>query len=112
MAETILSTPFVQDLLLPFLLVFTVIFAVLQKSEILGKGKRQVDALVSLSIALIFVSVGRAVDIVTGLVPFLAVSLVVILVFLLLLGSIYKEGEFGLHKGIKITLGILIAIGV
>ena len=70
MVETILSSPFVVEILLPFLLVFVVVFAVLQKSEVLGRGKRQVDALVALAVALIFISVGRAVDIVLDLIPF------------------------------------------
>ena len=42
----------------------------------------------------------------------MAVSLIVILVFLILLGGFFKEGEFGLGKGVTITLGIVIAIAV
>jgi len=112
MAETIFSSPIVIEVLLPFLLVFTVIFAILQKSGILGKGKKQIDAIVSLAIALIFVAVGKSVGIILELIPFLVVSLVIILIFLLLVGSLFKEGEFGLPKGVKITIGIIITIAL
>jgi len=112
MVETILQSPFVVEILLPFLLVFTVVFAVLQKSEVLGKGKRQIDAIVSLVIGLSTVAFGKATGIIIALMPFLAVSLVVVVVFMILVGAFYKEGEFGVHKGIKIAGGIIAFIAV
>ena len=33
--------------LLPFVLIFTVVFAILQKTQILGKGKKQIDAIIN-----------------------------------------------------------------
>jgi hypothetical protein len=45
----------VMDFLLPFLLVFTIVFAVFQKTEILGKGKKNFNVIVSLVMALLFV---------------------------------------------------------
>lgn len=112
MVETILSSPFMKELLLPFLLIFALVFAVLQKSEILGKGKRQVDAIVALVVGLIVVAAGSATDIITGLIPILAVGLVVLLVFFLLLGIAYKEGDFKIHENVKWVIGIAAAIAV
>jgi len=74
--------------------VFTVIFAILQKSKILGDGKKQIDALVGLVVGLIVISFAQAVDIITQLVPFLAVSVVVILVLMIMIGAFHKEGDF------------------
>jgi len=108
--STILQDPIVIELLLPFLLVFTVIFAILQKTEVLGKGKRQIDAIVSLVIGLIVVAFGYAVGIIVQLMPVLAVTAVVILVFMILFGMVYKEGEFSLNKYIKGGIGILVGI--
>ena len=108
--STILQDPIVIKLLLPFLLVFTVIFAILQKTEVLGKGKRQIDAIVSLVIGLIVVAFGYAVGIIVQLMPVLAVTAVVILVFMILFGMVYKEGEFSLNKYIKGGIGILVGI--
>ncbi len=108
---TIFSTYLGQSVL-AFLLIFTIVFAILQKSEILGKGKKQIDALVALAIGLIVVSVGYAQDFISRLIPFLGISLVIILVFLILLGAFFKEGEFGLGKGVQIAIGIVIVIAL
>ena len=95
--STIFSTPLAQTALV-FVLVFTIIFAVLQKSKILGDGKKQIDALLALSIALLVISVAYALKIISGLAPFLAVSVVIILVFMLLVGMVHK-GTLELKPG-------------
>lgn len=109
---TILQNPFFIELVLPFLLVFVVIFAILQKARIFGEGKRQIDALVALVIGLIVVAFGKAVGIIINLVPFLAVSAVIILVFMILYGMVYKEGDFEMSHGLRIGFGILIGIAL
>lgn len=109
---TILQSNFVFYVILPFVLVFALVFAVLEKSEILGKGKHQINAIISLVIGLIVVSFGYAVDIITGMIPFLAVALVIILVFLVLVGALYKEGEFKLHDNVRWAMVGIIAISV
>lgn len=112
MAETFLSSPLIQEVVLPFLLIFAVIFAVLQKTEILGKGKKQIDAIVALVVGLIFVSFARYVKVVAELMPFLAVAIVVILVFMILWGMVFKEGEFAVPSGVKWAIFGLIAVAV
>ncbi len=112
MAETILSSPIFTEVVLPFVLIFTVVFAILQKTSILGKGKKQIDAIVSLSIGLIVVSYANAVGIISDLIPFMAVSVMVILVFLILFGMVFKEGEFELSKKVKNVFGGLAGIAV
>lgn len=109
--ESIFASPLGQAVL-AFILLFTVVFAVLQKAEILGKGKRQIDALVSLAVALIVISVGSAMDFIQKIIPFMAIVLVIILVFMILTGMLFKQGEFDLHKNVKIGLGILIFIAI
>ena len=102
MAEpTILQNELVVYVLLPFILVFAVIFGVLQKTEILGKGKKQIDAIVSFSIALILVAFLNYTQVIVQLSAFLAVSLIIILVFMILIGILYKPGEFTMEKGYK-----------
>lgn len=108
---TILSHPLMVGTVLPFILVFTLVFAVLQKTKILGDGKKQIDALVALAIALIVVSFGYATGIIISLVPVLAVGVVVILIFMLLYGMSF-HGDFNMHDNVKWTIGILAAIAV
>jgi hypothetical protein len=109
--ETILNSFFAVRVVYPFLLVFTLVFAILQKSKILGEDKSQVDALVALSIALIFIAIPYPVDIIISLMPFLAVSLVILLVFMLLYGFIASDNDKGYEasKAVKRSvLGIIV----
>ncbi len=112
MVETIFTHPVFVETVLPFLLMFTLIFAVLQKTKILGEGKRQIDAIVALAIALIFVSFGRATDIVVRMIPVLGIALVVILIFMILLGSVYSPGSFEMKGWMKVVVGLLAALVV
>jgi len=111
---TILSSDLAVQVIYPFLLVFVLIFAILQKTKLLGEDKRQVDALVSLAIALIVVAFGWATGIIVNLMPWLAIGVVVLLVFLVLYGFVASndEGGFKLHKNLKIGLGVIIGIFV
>jgi len=112
--ENILTSDFAVQTIYPFLLVFVLIFAILQKTKILGEDKRQIDALVSLAIALIVITVGWATDIITNLMPWLAVAVVVLLVFMVLFGFVAASNEKGLvmHKNLKIGIGVLAGIFV
>jgi hypothetical protein len=110
--KTALSSPFFVEVVLPFLLVFVVIFAILQKTHIFGEGKKQIDALVALIVGLIVISFGHATGVIISLIPFLAVTAIIILVFMILYGMMYKEKGFELHKGIKIGVGIAVAIAL
>lgn len=112
MAITILSSPLIKDFLLPFLLVFAVAYAILQKSEILGKDKRQTDAIVALVLGLIVVAVGNVTDIITGIIPILAVGLVVLLAFFLLWGFAFKQGDFKVPGGVQWAVAAIAAIVV
>jgi len=105
MVVPILIHPFFLDYILPFVLVFTLIFAVLQKTKILGDGKKQIDSIVALIIGLILIAFPFAKDIVVKLMPFLAVSITILLVFMLLYGFVYGKTE--MQAGLKITFLII-----
>lgn len=115
MVETILSSPIISEGVLPFILIFTVVFAILQKSEILGKDKKQIDAMVALVFGLITITFARAVGIINQLLPFLAVAIVMILVFMLLIALFYKDQdgkETKLYKNFKSIMLVLAFIAV
>lgn len=92
-----------------FVLLFALVFGILQKSKLFGDDKKQVDALVALAIALLVISVSYALDIITRLVPFLAVGLVVILAFILFIGLFYKD-KFEAGDGLKYTVTAIAAV--
>ena len=106
MAAPIFINSFFMDYILPFVLVFTLVFALLEKTKILGDGKKQIDSLVALIIGIILIAFPFARNIVVELMPFLAVSVAILLVFMLLYGFIYGKME-DMHKNIKIILLII-----
>lgn len=112
MAETILSSPLISEAVLPFILIFTVVFAILQKSKILGDDKKQIDAMVALVFGLITITFARAVGIINQLLPFLAVAVIMILVFLIMVALVHSDGNFVWNDGIKKATIVLSAIAV
>ena len=113
MVEPFLISSLFTDYVLPFILVFTLIFAILQKTQLLGEDKKQINSMIGLIVGLILISFPFARDIVVELMPFLAVSAVILLVFMLLYGFIMgkKDGDV-LHKGVKIALGIILGLAM
>jgi len=113
MAEPIFTSDIFINYILPLLFVFTVIFAILEKTKLLGEDKKQIDAIVALVIGLFLIAFPYPRDIIVSLMPFLAVLVAILLVFMLLYGFIggKKEGDV-LDKGVKIVLSIIVAIAV
>ena len=104
--DNIFASSFFTEMLLPFLLVFVVVFAILQKSKVLGAGKAQIDSLVAMVIGLILIGVKQPREIIVGLMPWMAVGVAVILVFLILYG--FVAGDLSSAPGwMKITFGVL-----
>ena len=90
-----------MDVLLPFLLVFVVFFAILTKTKILGSDKRRFNAIFSLVVALMFVvphvtglyaSWGwDPVDILNKALPQVSIVVIAIVMLLVLVGILGGE---------------------
>ena len=107
MVDTFLQSPIFSQYLLPFLLVFFIVFAILEKTKLFGEGKRQLDALVAFVIGLILVGAVFPTLIITNMILFLTVAIVVIFVILLIWGFI-----FGDEKGFKPQEWMTWALGI
>lgn len=89
------------DVILPFLLVFAVVFGILDKTRILGeeeiKGekypKTNINAIVAFVIAMLVVVTTKVVDALALALPRVALLLVVSLSFLLMIGIFISPGE-------------------
>jgi len=116
MAEiTFLQNPVLTKFVYPFLLMFFIIFAILEKSKLFGEGKQQINALIAFVIGFIFVTAVFPKEMGTNLILFLTIAVIVVFVVLVLWGFIM--GEEGLKfatipKGIKWAIGIFIIIAV
>lgn len=94
-AIEILESWGLMDVLLPFFLIFTVVFAVLQKTNILGTGRKNYNVIISLVVALSVVvphvlgtypSGFDVVEIINMVLPQISLIIVAILMLLLMLG--------------------------
>ncbi|MBI2670971.1 hypothetical protein HYX18_03275 [Candidatus Woesearchaeota archaeon] len=98
------------DIVLPFLLVFTLVFAILEKTRILGvegEGKNQLpkknlNSMVAFVFALIVVATNKIVTAINSALPNVVLLLVVFVAFLLLISTFSKTEEMdfkSLHPG-------------
>jgi len=107
------ETTFLQNwvfskFLLPFLLVFFIVFAILEKTKIFGEGKKQINALVAFVIGLIFVGAVYPKLVVGNMILFLTVAIVCLFVILLIWGFIFgDEKGFKPENWMKWVLGII-----
>lgn len=104
------------DVILPFLLVFTLVFAILQKTKILGtedgKAKKNLDAMVAFSVALFVVVASNIVAVIREAMPMVSLVLVVLVSFMLLAGSFAGSKEYEVKGKLKVFLTTLVFIGI
>lgn len=117
MAEvTFLQSPILTQFVYPFLLIFFILFAILEKTKLFGSDKKQINALIAFVIAFIFVSAVFPKEMVSNMMLFLAIAVAIVFVVLLLWGFIM--GEKGLNvfdeakPGLKWAIGIFIILVV
>lgn len=108
------------DIILPFLLIFTLVFGVLEKTKVFGttdnKPKTNINAMISFVIALFFVATPRLVEAVQISLPQISVLLVVLMCLLMLIGFIMSESDKGFnfekHGFLKGFLIFSLVVGV
>lgn len=106
LVSSIFMQPILTNFILPFLLAFVIVFAILEKTNLLGEGKRNANLLVAFVIGILFIGAQSLVGFTIRLIPIVTVFLIVLLGYFLIFGFI------GIHllKGMKITLGIVFGI--
>ena len=91
----------VYDVILPFLLVFTLVFALLEKTKVLGTEevgghkytRKNLNAMMAFVMAFLVIASSRLVEVLSKISANVVVLLLAVVLFLLLIGSFYKEGE-------------------
>jgi hypothetical protein len=91
----------VYDVILPFILVFSIVFAILEKSKIFGTEvidgehytKKNINAMTAFVIAFLVIASGQLVSIINESLGNIVILLLVIVSFLILMGSFYREDE-------------------
>ncbi|RJQ19074.1 hypothetical protein C4580_05855 [Candidatus Woesearchaeota archaeon] len=112
MAETILGNAVeffkeigVYDVLLPFLLVFTIMFAILERTRVLGveadgkSTRKNLNSMVSFVIAFFVIASSKIVEAITQVSSQLIVLLLLLVFFMMLIGTFISAKELEEKKG-------------
>lgn len=110
------------DVVLPFLLVFTLIFAILEKTKILGTEKlkgedvprRNINSMAAFATAMFVVAAGQVVEIIRQAIPIVVLVLIALICFMMLAGSLMGSKEFSFEErtGWKVFLTITLFISI
>ena len=96
----------VYDIILPFLLVFTILFAILEKTKILGIEridgndftKKNLNSMVALAIAFLVVASTQLVAVINEVLANIVLLLILAVSFLMLVGVFFGDKEFTLAE--------------
>ena len=111
----------IYDVVLPFLLVFTIVFAILEKTKVFGMEqvgekkvtKKNLNSMTAFVISFLVVASSQLVEIITQVSSHMVILLMLSVMFLILVGSFYKEGEgVFLEKGWQKLFMIIMFIGI
>lgn len=107
--DAILGNDALFEIVLPFILIFTIIFAVMQTTKVLG-GKKNIDAIISLVFGLLLIRNQTIVETINRFLPNISLLIVVILMILLVVGVF--AGGYEWSSGIKGLAAVLAVIVV
>lgn len=112
----------VYDIVLPFLLIFTIVFAILEKTKVLGTDtidgneytKKNLNSIVAFVAAFFVVASTRLVQAINTIIANAALLLVLIILFLMLVGTFFGEGEASLedYEGWKKTFMVIVFLAI
>ncbi|MBW3004366.1 hypothetical protein KY310_00855 [Candidatus Woesearchaeota archaeon] len=91
----------IYDVVLPFLLTFTIVFAILEKTKILGSEeiegkkytKKNLNAMVAFVIGFLVIASGKLVEAITMVSANIIILLLLSVFFLMLVGTFFKSDE-------------------
>lgn len=128
MADTILGGTIgfldqigVYDVVLPFLLVFTIVFAILEKTKVFGEEefdgkkytKKNLNAMVSFVIGFFVIASANLVEIITNVSSNMIILMLLAVFFMVLVGIFYSnQEEFKLSTGWKALFTAVMFIGI
>ncbi len=98
----------IYDIVLPFILVFTIVFAILEKTKIFGTEKidkeeytkKNLNSMAAFAISFLVIASARLVEVIVQVSSQVVVLLFLGVFYLLLVGSFFEKGHVG-EKGIE-----------
>lgn len=110
----------VYDVVLPFLLVFTIVFAIFEKTKVFGVEKiagedytkKNLNAMTAFVIAFLVVASTKLVAVINEALANIVLLMLIGVFFLVLVGVFYKDGQFELDGSWKTFFMIFMFVGI
>ena len=110
----------VYDVILPFLLTFTIMYAILERSKVLGTEKwggediprKNLNAMASFVVAFMVVASSKIVEIITAVSAKVVILLLLAVFFLMLIGTFYGKKDVELENGWKSFFMVIMFVGI
>jgi len=100
------------NIVLPFVLIFTIVFAVLQSTKILG-GKKNIDTVISLVFGFFLIRNQTIIKTINNFLPNISLLIVVILMILLVIGIFVGSYEWSQGvKGLAAVLAVIVVLWI
>ncbi len=108
----------VYDIVLPLLLVFTIVFAILEKTKILGiekidgneYTKKNLNSIVAFIVAFLVIASTQLVAVINQVMANIVLLLILSVSFLLLIGVFFKDQEFDFAGGFPAWLKFFMVV--
>lgn len=110
----------IYDVVLPFLLSFTIVFAILEKTKVFGVEevdgekitRKNLNAMTAFVMGFFVVASSKMVGLINAIASQAFLLMLLVVLFLMLAGVLSKEGEFELKDGWKNTFMVLAFIAI
>jgi hypothetical protein len=114
----------IYDVILPFLLVFSIVFAILDKTKVLGYEeidkkkypKKSINAIVAFSISFFVVASAKLVEVIMKVSSQVVILLFAIVLFMMLIGTFMEQTDKGVSlkdfKGWQTGFMVVCLIGI
>ena len=97
------------EVALPFILIFTLFFAILQKIELFGENGKNFNAVISMVMAFLVVRTQSIVEVMNTFLPQISLIALIFVVVLILIGILLGPAAGG-WSGLPLGLGLIITI--
>lgn len=98
------------DIILPFLLIFTIVFALMEKVQLFGEKKKNVHVIVALVAAAFVIAQPEIVFLIQGFIPNVSMFILIILMGLLVMGMFGLKGDTKWPWGIAVIVAVVVIL--
>ena len=99
------------EVALPFILIFTLVFAILQKIKIFGEKGKNFNAVIALVMAFLVVRSGAVVEVMNTYIPQVSLIALIIITVLILVGLLLSPAQLGMKGGFGGVAVVITLVG-